>query len=118
MNRGGMTVEYVFAGVAVTDLEAAIAWYERLLGRPPDVRPNEREAMWRLAEMASVYLIADADGAGHAALTLFVDDLDRELAAISQGGIPTGEVQTAPGLFRKTTLSDPDGNVIQLGQTA
>ena len=40
-----MPIEYVFAGLAVMGLDAAIDWYERLLGKPPDMRPNDRVAV-------------------------------------------------------------------------
>jgi len=111
-----MSIEYVFAGVAVTRLEAAIGWYERLLGKPPDVRPNEREATWQVAQTASVYIVADGDRAGHSTVTMFVDDLDAELEGITRRGITVGEIETAPGLFRKVMISDPDGNTIQLAE--
>lgn len=111
-----MSIEYVFAGLSVSRLDAAIDWYERLLGRPPDILPNEREAMWQLAETASVYLVADEVRAGWGRLTVFVGDLDEQLDAIAGRGIAVGEIETAPGLFRKTVITDPDGNTIQLGQ--
>jgi catechol 2,3-dioxygenase-like lactoylglutathione lyase family enzyme len=111
-----MSIEYVFAGVAVARLETSIRWYERFLGRPPDVLPNEREAMWQLVDTASIYLVADQARAGKSAVTLFVDDLDRHLEAITERGIASGSVETAPGLYRKCVVTDPDGNVIQLGE--
>jgi catechol 2,3-dioxygenase-like lactoylglutathione lyase family enzyme len=111
-----MSIEYVFAGLSVSRLDAAIDWYARLLGRPPDILPNEREAMWQLAATASVYLVADESRAGLGRLTVFVGDLDQELAAIAGRGIAFGEIETAAGLFRKTVITDPDGNEIQLGQ--
>jgi predicted enzyme related to lactoylglutathione lyase len=111
-----MSIEYVFAGLAVTRLDAAIEWYERLLGNPPDMRPNEREATWQVTQTASVYIVADDDRAGHSAVTMFVDDLDAELDRITSGGIAVGEIETAPGLFRRVKISDPDGNAIQLAE--
>jgi predicted enzyme related to lactoylglutathione lyase len=113
-----MAIEYVFAGMAVTRLDEAIEWYARLLGRPPGMRPNEREAVWQVAQTASVYIVADGDRAGRSAVTMFVDDLDSELEAITRRGIPVGDVETAPGLFRRVTISDPDGNEIQLAELA
>lgn len=47
---------------------------------------------------------------------MFVDDLDQELEGITRRGIPVGEVETAAGLFRKVTITDPDGNVIQVAE--
>jgi predicted enzyme related to lactoylglutathione lyase len=111
-----MSIEYVFAGLAVTRLDAALVWYERLLGRAPDMRPNEREATWQVAQTASVYIVADEDRAGHSAVTMFVDDLDAELDGITRRGIEVGEIEAAPGLFRRVKISDPDGNTIQLAE--
>ena len=34
-----MTVINALAGIAVTDIAAATAWYQRLLGRAPDEQP-------------------------------------------------------------------------------
>ena len=111
-----MSIEYVFAGLAVSGVDAAIDWYERLLGKPPDMRPNDREATWRVTETASVYVVADEDRAGQSAVTMFVDDLDAEVDGITRRGLPLGAIETAPGLFRRIKISDPDGNEIQLAQ--
>ena len=43
-------ISHVFAGIRITDLRAAVAWYERLLGRPPDMLPNDSEATWALGD--------------------------------------------------------------------
>ena len=37
-------VGHVFAGLPVSDIRASCAWYGRLMGRPPDLVPNEKEA--------------------------------------------------------------------------
>ena len=42
-----MDITYVFAGLAVANRNEAAAWYERLLGRPPDFLPNDAEAAWQ-----------------------------------------------------------------------
>ena len=39
-----MGMDVFFAGVPVKNYQAACTWYERLLGRPPDMLPNEIEA--------------------------------------------------------------------------
>jgi len=41
---GAMPVTEVFAGIAVRDRDAAIEFYERLLGAPPTMLPNNDEA--------------------------------------------------------------------------
>jgi len=66
----------VFAGIAVQDRDAAIEFYERLLGAPPTMLPNEDEAAWQLTGGGWLYVLRDADRAGRAGVTLLVDDLD------------------------------------------
>jgi hypothetical protein len=51
-----MEIAHLFAGVAVTDFAAAFGWYERLFGRPPDMLPQEGEAVWRLSSGGSIYV--------------------------------------------------------------
>jgi len=36
-----MEMNVFFASVAVKNYQVACAWYERLLGRPPDMLPND-----------------------------------------------------------------------------
>ena len=47
-----MGITYVFAGLVVANRNQAAAWYERLLGRPPDFLPNDAEAVWQVAGTA------------------------------------------------------------------
>jgi hypothetical protein len=44
-----MTIDLLFAGVAVADLDAAKAWYGRLFGRFADVLVSDDEVMWQAA---------------------------------------------------------------------
>ena len=75
-----MGVTEVFAGIAVAEIDSAREWYERLIGRPAHMLPNDNEAAWQLAGHGWVYLVGDAQRAGNALLTLLVDDLDAQLA--------------------------------------
>jgi hypothetical protein len=79
-----MAMNVFFAGVPVKNYQAACTWYERLLGRPPDMLPNEIEAAWRFSDTAWMYFIVDADRAGKALLTLIIDDLDQHVAALGE----------------------------------
>jgi catechol 2,3-dioxygenase-like lactoylglutathione lyase family enzyme len=97
-----LRITHLFAGVPVSDFDAAVAWYERLLGRPPDVLPHASEAMWHLVGEGSIYVVLDAQRAGSALVTLAVDDLAER---------PT---EPGPGGLRTTVLDDPDGNRIKL----
>ncbi|MCW2631729.1 MAG: hypothetical protein JWR88_691 [Pseudonocardia sp.] len=44
-----MAITELFAGIPVSDFATAREWYERLIGRPPDLVPHDAEAAWRLA---------------------------------------------------------------------
>jgi catechol 2,3-dioxygenase-like lactoylglutathione lyase family enzyme len=105
----------LFAGVPVRDYERALAWYERLLGRPPAFFPDETEAVWQIGEHRYLYIDVLPDRAGHAIHTLFVDDLDERIAAISSRGIEPVSQEAYDNGVRKVTYRDSDGNEIAFG---
>jgi predicted enzyme related to lactoylglutathione lyase len=111
-----MVVAYVFAGIPVVNRDAASAWYERVVGRPPDLIPNDDEAAWRLTETGWIYIVVDADRAGSALNTVLVEDLDEFLAGLAKRGIATTAVETVGDGVRVTVVTDPDGNRLQVGQ--
>jgi predicted enzyme related to lactoylglutathione lyase len=112
-----MTINLIFAGTAVTDFDAALTWYERLMGRPPDMFPHDREAVWQVTDTGWIYIVTDADRAGGGLLTFMVDDLDAHVAAIEQRGIATEGIEwVVPGSVRSAWITDPEGNRIQIGQ--
>jgi predicted enzyme related to lactoylglutathione lyase len=111
-----MAVQHVFASIPVPDRDAAVAWYERFVGRSPDLIPNDDEAAWRLTETAWIYVIVDAGRAGSALHTLLVDDLDAFLAGLAERGLRCGPVETMDVGVRRTMISDPHGNRLQVGQ--
>jgi catechol 2,3-dioxygenase-like lactoylglutathione lyase family enzyme len=105
----------LFAGIPVSDYERALAWYERLLGATPSFLPNATEAVWELAEHRFVFIEHLPGHAGHARHTVFVDDLDAVVAAITGRGIEPAEQETYSNGVRKTTYRDPDGNEFGYG---
>lgn len=111
-----MAIKWFFAGVAVADYPSALAWYERLMGRSPDFNPHESEAVWQVIENGWIYVVADPNRAGKALLTLMVDNLDRQVAELTERGITVGAIETQPGLFRRAEVIDPEGNKISFGQ--
>jgi predicted enzyme related to lactoylglutathione lyase len=104
-----MAIEHVMAGIPTADYATARAFYERLFGRPPDVIPHDAECMWQLNERGWVYVVADAERAGHALVTVMVDDIDAHAPG-------DAEIEGRPGLYRKATVTDPDGNRFAFGQ--
>ncbi|MEA2131300.1 MAG: hypothetical protein QOJ85_4191 [Solirubrobacteraceae bacterium] len=114
-----MPITEAFAGIAVADFDAARPWYERLFGRPPDMVPHEREAVWQLTPGGWIYVVADPDRAGSGLLTLLVDDLDAQVAELAARGIDPGDVETfAAGAMRRAVIVDPEGNRITFGAPA
>ena len=69
-----------------------------------------------LAASLDTYVVADADRAGKALLTLMVDNLDRQVAELKERGIAVGAIETQPGRYRKVEIIDPEGNTISFGQ--
>ena len=109
-----MVIDYVFACLPVRDRDAAMIWYERLLGRPATFVPNEIEAVWQLAQTASLYILQDGDRAGGGVVTLAVGNLEAQRSEIAARGIGIGVIEDIPGAGRKAQVSDPDGNAISL----
>jgi hypothetical protein len=109
-----MTVD-LFAGIPVTDYQAALPWYERLLGGAPSFVPHDTEAVWELAEHRFVYIVQQPEHAGHALQTIFVDDLDTRVEAMSGRGLEPAKRETYSNGVRKITYRDPDGNEIGFG---
>jgi catechol 2,3-dioxygenase-like lactoylglutathione lyase family enzyme len=105
----------LFAGVPVSDYEAARPWYERLLGAEPSFLAHATEAVWELAENRFVYVVEDRENHGGARITLFVDDLEGRVEAIASRGIEPAERETYGNGVRKVTYRDPDGNEIGFG---
>ncbi|MET8066079.1 VOC family protein [Micromonospora sp. NPDC005686] len=109
-----MTVD-LFAGVPISDLAVSTAWYERLLGAPPQFLPNDHEAVWELAEHRCLYIEVRPGHAGHAMQTIFVEDFDSRVAAIAARGLEPATRETYDNGVRKVIFHDPDGNEIGFG---
>jgi hypothetical protein len=114
-----MAVTHVFAGIPIVDRDAAVGWYQRLTGRPPDLLPNEQEAAWQITDSGWIYVIVDPQRAGTALHTLLVDDLHGFLAGLAERDIAAGPVEVlGAGPVRRCTVTDPDGNRLNVGQTS
>ena len=113
-----MAIDVLFAGVPVSELGPAIDWWERFLGRPPDMTPNESERTWQLTDDGWIYVVEDRERAGNGLTTLIVDDLDARIGELNESGIETGNVERLNENTRTLMLADPDGNRIQLGEVS
>ena len=112
---GGRTTE-VFAGIPVSNFKASLDWYQRLFGCPPSFFPNDREAVWALAEHRWIYIIVDPKRAGGAIQTIMVDGLEELIEQIAGRGIDFNDEERPAENVRKVMYNDPDGNEIGLGR--
>ncbi|MFG1697068.1 VOC family protein [Nonomuraea sp. NPDC049309] len=108
----------LFAGIPVSDYQAALRWYERLFGGPPSFVPNDIEAVWELAEHRYVYVVHDPKRAGNALVLSFVEDLSGRVAAIAGRGIEPVKRETYDNGVTKVIYEDPEGNEIGFGGMA
>jgi predicted enzyme related to lactoylglutathione lyase len=112
-----VAVENLFAGIPVAELEPALEWWERLMGRPADMVPNATEVAWRaIGDSGWIYVVSDPDRAGNALLTLLVDDLDREVTEIAERGLAVERIDTVRGVGRLAEFFDPDGNKVTFAE--
>lgn len=102
----------------MADLEVSRDFYGRLLGRGPDLVPNEREACWQLREGAWIVLIAGEPGLGATQHTLIVEDLDGFLESARAQGVEAGPVAPVGEGMRQSVIVDPDGNRLKLAARA
>lgn len=108
-----MPINSVLAVVTVADHDAALDWYERLLGRPATRRPMDGLAEWQLTETGALQVVRDAERAGRALLTLSLDDLDAYAAALAARGLTLGAIDTGV-VGRFASIADPEGNTVTL----
>lgn len=104
-----------FGGIAVSDYPAALAWYEKLFGYPPTFVAHDTESVWELTEHSYVAVDLRPERAGYAVHTIFVDDLDERVAAVSKRGIEPAKCETYGNGVRKVTYIDADGNEFGFG---
>ena len=107
-------IDVLFAGVPVSDLEPAIAWYAKLLGRAADIVPHDDEVMWQCSPAGWLYVVRDPGRAGHAIVTAAVADLDHAVAEINARGVVGSPIERVGDAARKARFTDPDGNEISL----
>ncbi|MFG2196033.1 VOC family protein [Streptomyces sp. NPDC048639] len=109
-----MAFTHVLAVAPVRDIETAVAWYERLTGRPADRRPMDGLADWHISPGGWIQVFVSPEHAGSTLLNLVVEDLDTALTEIADRGLTAGPVEHGGRTVRFAALHDPDGNRITL----
>jgi hypothetical protein len=103
------------AGIMVSDLTTAEAWYEQL--RPADARPMEGLAEWKLADGGWIQVFQDKDRAGSSSVTFLVSGLDDQLAELKAKAISI-ERTTTSDYVKTATVTDPAGNRVVFAELA
>jgi catechol 2,3-dioxygenase-like lactoylglutathione lyase family enzyme len=104
-----------FAGVPVSDLDASLDWYTRLLGRDPDRRVGD-EMLWEIGEHAWLFIEPGPMRAGSGRITCLVTGLDAFLEDLVSRGIEPRPVETYSNGVRHVKVPDPDGNAIAFAE--
>jgi hypothetical protein len=104
------TVTDILPGVAVSDFDTALPWYEKLFGRPADDKPMEGLVEW-LFHSARLQLVEDPERAGKGTVTLVLDDIKEYYAELAQRGLsPEAIDETSSDKVLFSFISDPEGN--------
>lgn len=106
-----MSITNALAGVAVKELEPAVAWYTRMLDIGPSMRTIPEVAEWRFASGGWLQLFVDARRAGSSSVTFVTTDADATAGALNGLRIPVRE-RTKTADVSTVIVHDPDGNRI------
>ena len=106
---------HLFGGIAVADFQRSLDWYTRLFGAPPAFLPNDREAVWMMADDRWLYIIVDEKRAGGAVQTIMCDGLDDVVADIGTRGLEFGGEERPAENTRQVMYYEPDGNEVGIG---
>ena len=106
----------VTCALPVPDITAAEIWYAGLLGREPDLRPDEGVLEWRLVPGCWLQLVQDDGALDRVLLRLGVDDLDAATTVVTESGGRAGERTEIDGVIAFCDVTDPYGNRFSLYQ--
>ncbi len=107
----------MLAGLAVSDLDASVAWMRRIVGRGPDATPMEGLADWYFGDGGTVQLVADPQRAGGSILTLVVASIEDTASRLAPAGVALDYDDATSTKVRFGTLVDPDGNSVTIVET-
>lgn len=108
-----MTVQGIYACLAVADFERGVDFYIKLMGREPDDRPMAGLVQWR--EAGGLQIWHDAEHAGHSRTTIVVPVMADERRRLEAAGVTLGpDVQGDWGIIAQ--IADPDGNQVTLAE--
>jgi catechol 2,3-dioxygenase-like lactoylglutathione lyase family enzyme len=107
-------VTRALAALAVRDIDAAVDWATRLLGRPPDARPMDTLVEWHFEPQGALQLVLDPARAGGSVVTLQVADIAAAQTELAGRGVDLDYDDTTSTKVKFAQLTDPDGNAVTL----
>jgi predicted enzyme related to lactoylglutathione lyase len=110
-----MSIDNALASVAVKELNKALPWYEKVLGRHPDGKPMPELAEWNFGGGGVLQVYQGPERAGRGSFTLAVTRIDQEIERLRTLGVDTGKELSGPGV-RTVMIKDPDGNSIAFAE--
>ena len=110
-----MKIENAIASLAAKDLKTAVAWYEKLFGRPADSTPMPEVAEWKFDRGGWLQVYQLPERAGNGSCTLATDDIDAVKAHLQSLGIDTSNA-TSGAKVKTVMTTDPDGNHLAFAQ--
>src|ERR1700730_6127971 len=110
-----MKIDNALASVAVKDLKAAAAWYEKLFRRPADSTPMPEVAEWKFERGGWLQVYQLPERAGGGSVTLAVSSIDVQVALLKKLGIDTRQ-RSAADKVKTLIITDPDGNHIAFAE--
>lgn len=104
-----MRIDNVLASVAVKDLKAAAAWYEKLFNRPADSTPMPEVAEWKFERGGWLQVYQLLERAGDGSCTFAVSNIGEMISHLQSLGIDTSE-RPSGAKVKTVMIVDPDGN--------
>ena len=86
-----LSIDNALASLAVKDLNAAVGWYTRVLGKAPDTRPMADVAEWKFERGGWLQVYQLPERAGSGSCTLAVSNIEAEVAQLAAGGVDTSD---------------------------
>lgn len=109
-----MTICNALASVAVKDVSASRAWYDKLLGSEGTM-PMPEVAEWVFPRGGGLQVYELPERAGKCSFTLVVEDIETEVRKLQALGIDTSQ-RSSSSQVKTVMITDEDGNHIALAE--
>lgn len=110
----------ITCALGVTDFDAAITWYQQVLGFELKYRLDDAGWAEFITPTQNLYLGLSAKenvpAGGGAVVTLGVKDIDQARKELTAHKVKMEDLVEVPGMVKLFTFFDPDGNALMMAQ--